>query len=418
VRESEPERQDAEELTGWKDISAYLGITVRTAQNWERERGLPVRRRPGRRSLVSAGVFELDQWRNLHAAPPTPANSRIARWKWIAAVCLVIGVAAFVIAESRPNGTPAGWRVSGRYFIVTGQDGRELWRHEFPHELVESAMLNSAVPDAVSIIDLDGDGRNEVLVKAVFLPAWTYSQVLTCFSDTGRELWQFTPGRLVKTRRESFPPPYNLMMFRRTPPMREGKRYLVVLAHHGVYYPDQVAILDNGGRMLREYWHSGHLTALGFADLDRDGEPELYLGGVSNSYRVATVVGLRFQDIAGASQEANLDYQLLDIPPASEMLRILFRRTDLNLAENPYNGVGEVYETGGSLAVHLHEHFPPGKALVHYRLDARFDLADVFEGDAFPGEHDELFRLGKLDHKFDRHRDIDPLRTLTYLRRP
>ncbi len=410
--------QGAEELTGWKDISAYLGITVRTAQNWERERGLPIRRLPGRRSLVSAGVSELTEWRTTHAAPPAPANSRIGAWGWITAVCLLTTVAVILISKSRPNGTPTGWQVSGRYLIVTGQGGRELWRHEFPHELLDSAMRNSAIPDAVSFIDLDGDGRNEVLVKAIFLPAWTYSQVLTCFSDTGKELWRFTPGRLVKTRTESFPPPYNLLMVRQTPPMRDGKRYLVVLAHHGVYYPEQVAILDNGGGLLREYWHSGHLTSLSFADLDRDGEPELYLGGVSNSYRVATLVGLRFQDVAGASQEANLDYQLLDIPPASEMLRILFRRTDLNLAEFPFNGVGEVYETAGSLAVHSVESFPPGRALVHYRLDAKFGVADVFAGDFFPGEHDELFRLGKLDHKFDRHRDIDPLRTLTYLRRP
>ena len=31
-------------LHGWKEISAFLGVSVRTAQRWERVSGLPVRR--------------------------------------------------------------------------------------------------------------------------------------------------------------------------------------------------------------------------------------------------------------------------------------------------------------------------------------------------------------------------------------
>jgi hypothetical protein len=34
------------ELHSWKEIVAYLRVTVRTAQIWEVERGLPVRRLP------------------------------------------------------------------------------------------------------------------------------------------------------------------------------------------------------------------------------------------------------------------------------------------------------------------------------------------------------------------------------------
>ena len=31
-----------DELSGWKEISAYFGVDKRTAQKWEKERGLPV----------------------------------------------------------------------------------------------------------------------------------------------------------------------------------------------------------------------------------------------------------------------------------------------------------------------------------------------------------------------------------------
>ncbi len=39
---------------GWKEIAANLGVSVRTAQNSEKERGLPVRRAFGTKAPVSA----------------------------------------------------------------------------------------------------------------------------------------------------------------------------------------------------------------------------------------------------------------------------------------------------------------------------------------------------------------------------
>jgi hypothetical protein len=51
-------------LKSWKEIAAYLGVGIRTAQRWSQERGLPVRR-PGagrERSAVLALPAEIDRW--------------------------------------------------------------------------------------------------------------------------------------------------------------------------------------------------------------------------------------------------------------------------------------------------------------------------------------------------------------------
>jgi hypothetical protein len=45
-------------LESWKEIAAYLNREVRTAMRWEKERGLPVHRIPGKRSGVSAPASE------------------------------------------------------------------------------------------------------------------------------------------------------------------------------------------------------------------------------------------------------------------------------------------------------------------------------------------------------------------------
>ena len=47
---------------------------------------------------------------------------------------------------------------------------------------------------------------------------------------------------------------------------------------HDLYYPSQVVLLAPDGRLLHEYWHSGHLNHLQAADLDGNGRIEFVLG--------------------------------------------------------------------------------------------------------------------------------------------
>jgi hypothetical protein len=59
-------------LTSWKEIGQYLGKGVRTVQRWEREAGLPVRRREGHtRHAVLAIPEELDEWVRSHTRIPS-----------------------------------------------------------------------------------------------------------------------------------------------------------------------------------------------------------------------------------------------------------------------------------------------------------------------------------------------------------
>ena len=65
-----------EVLNSWKEIASYLQVSVRTAQLWEAQRGLPVRRVPGGRGVVWAHPAELDAWRkSASVAAPSAAAS-------------------------------------------------------------------------------------------------------------------------------------------------------------------------------------------------------------------------------------------------------------------------------------------------------------------------------------------------------
>ncbi len=65
-----------EEVTSWKQIAAHLGVNVRTAQKWEKERGLPVRRLPGGRGRVTLDLGAYAAWQRT----PVPLSSVCYRW--------------------------------------------------------------------------------------------------------------------------------------------------------------------------------------------------------------------------------------------------------------------------------------------------------------------------------------------------
>jgi phage terminase Nu1 subunit (DNA packaging protein) len=55
---------DRDHLDSWKEIAAYLGREVRTAQRWERREGLPIHRHSHvKGSSVWAFRHEIDAWR-------------------------------------------------------------------------------------------------------------------------------------------------------------------------------------------------------------------------------------------------------------------------------------------------------------------------------------------------------------------
>ena len=63
-------------LRSWKEIACYLGSGVRTAQRWERELRLPVRRPCARaRTSVMAFPEELEAW--LHRAPTAQFSTEV-----------------------------------------------------------------------------------------------------------------------------------------------------------------------------------------------------------------------------------------------------------------------------------------------------------------------------------------------------
>lgn len=418
------------ELSSWKEIASYLGVSVRTAQGWERDRGLPVRRLPGRRGPVMTTVAELEVWKQsadggplsvavpgslvgegtlavVPKARPRRLPAVLGVLTAVALVALVAGVAAVGFSPAR---VPVGFRVEQNSLIIVDARGRELWRQA----VADLSRGNYENDRFVRFVDLDGDGRTEVLI----VPGFGRRDAVTpliCYAHDGVERWRFVPGRTVRTATETFAPPFRIQNFA---VIRAGKQHavrIVVTSQHYLYYPTQVALLAPDGKVLREYWHSGGLTRLVVPDEAGDGVSRIVLGGVHNASKDGTVVVLDPDTMAGASGEENPAYQLLGLSPGVEVARLLFPRSCMNELLEPFLTVGAVWRELGLINVELwHRLLPDNGASVFYQLNPDLSLKRMTVGSSFEASHQRLFATRVLDHAFSVAEEAG-LRKITYL---
>jgi TolB-like protein/Flp pilus assembly protein TadD len=94
-------------LESWKQIAAYLGKDIRTAQLWEKNEGLPIHRQTHTaRANVFAYDAELDRWVRARHEPPL---ARRRRWPWgvAGAVVASAGLLVVVALRERPSANGA-----------------------------------------------------------------------------------------------------------------------------------------------------------------------------------------------------------------------------------------------------------------------------------------------------------------------
>lgn len=407
------------ELSSWKEIAAYLGVSIRTAQGLE-ERGLPVRRLSGPRGRVTIGVNALEEWKRASQVPgvngkSTPASDRIVRRVrtrvlYLAGFLTLLGIGVVLLFRGL-HSSPRSSRVERDALIILDDRGVALWRKSFP--ALDPSVYAGDTKLPVWIGDLDGDGKTEVL----FVPCNAGGcGPLLCYSSSGEERWHYLPHRAVHTRREVFLPPFSTLWFTVARVGPRGALRVIVGSRHHTYYPMQVALLSPDGRLEREYWHSGYLDKFSVQDVAGDGHAAIILGGVSNGSRAATLVVLDPDSFGGASEEENTDYQLLGFPKGVEKARLLFPRTCINTAlDEPFNFVSAMQTEQDGIAIAVTEQASGSPPVIYYHLNAQLRLRQVDASTNFAHVHAQLRAAGMLDHDYDPKEldELDPIRYLT-----
>ncbi len=414
-------------LSSWKEIGAFLRVTTRTAQRWERKLDLPVHRlETGRNARLIAYTDELTRWlesrdSEKRASVPVTDNQPISRdgfpWSgrsfWLRAGFLIVcagllfacGIWAYMWWTG--PGPPNGWKIEGDRFITIDSEGQVCWETRLagirPDVYAPDGHLSprgsvSGEYDGILHRDVDGDGTNEWLVNCFPQTLDEDRGRLVCLEADGRLRWEFRYGAPLTWKGRPVSSSYGGLIIR--PVAAQGKRYILTTAVHAFWFPAQVALLDPAtGRVLEEYWHPGGLFRCKIHDINKDGEPEVLLGGVNNpgeglGHAALVVLSLPFSKAGARPLQEKTEWGISN--NVKELAYILFPRPDT------YNIVGFVpvpdtpaVVEGERLLVKLTK---PGEGSLFYYLNFSLELVDCRISDGVSAAHQQLSTSGQLDH--------------------
>lgn len=381
---------EPEELCSWKQIAHHLRVSIKTAQKWERERGLPVRRGPGERGRVYASPCELDTWLKLQDSGTLDRGEGPVRrrWGWAVAAVAVVVLSAAGWLLNRPA-QPAEWRIEGRTLIVTDARGRELWTYALGtgRQFFDDRRKIKGTGIGPEFADLDGDGRPELLAPVA--DADGHAIQLMCLSPSGKLLWIHEPEEEARVPGSSYSGPWMVRSFAVVPRQDGPGQHVFTAWSHLTHYPALARLLDGrAGARIRDYWHSGHLVNGRVIDFGDGQGPLIYVAGISNSYRQATLLVLHPDRFGGASKEENPSYQILGQPEPVEVTRILFPRSRLNQRFERYNRALSMQKMDGRLQVEVVEHVDAkeivNNAVIFYEFGPRGQLLKIDTGNGIP----------------------------------
>ncbi|RMF71436.1 MAG: hypothetical protein D6738_13875 [Acidobacteria bacterium] len=407
-------------LSSWKEIAAHLGVSVRTAQNWERRFGMPVHRLgEGPRAHVFAEPDELDAWLAAAArsapgsAPPRrrglpvrrllPAGLALVAAAVLLTAAVRIGAGAWRAAP-RHAPEPAGVEVVDGRLVVIGPAGSQGWSIPLAGLAVDhygDALAGASGPFH-RLFDLDDDGSRELLFVETPADRRVRSSALACYDDTGRRLWRTPLAEPLEWNGETF----HGFSGRILEIVQAPERTYVVTTASNTRFPAQVALIDlRSGARVGVFVHPGRVYAHALADITDDGRPELLLGLANNP-------GPGLGHAALAALE-------IPFPPPSATGRDLFGRPAVRPLRYYMFARPDVYDVEPLVhAVRRIEVGPEGIVVtVGSRKDVLFEFDRHLEpvraavSDNLRRWHARQFAAGLLDHPFDA-READALTRL------
>ncbi|MDE3165021.1 MAG: hypothetical protein KGN36_04370 [Acidobacteriota bacterium] len=363
-------------------------------QRWEAS-GMPVYRQgEGAKARVFAYTDELEAWVQASdgGRPAAPAAARRRIPWWAAAVLVAVLTAGGWMAWRLRGGEPHSWSFEGDRLLVREEAGRVLWEQRF----AGADFLGPYNRDPVTIADIDGDGHSEVLVNLLPANVGREGGSLACYEHGGGLRWQFRYGGIRRFGGRTFEPDYRGRFVR---PLRAGgKRYVLTVANHFLWYPAQVALLDpRTGKAVEEYWHPGSIYHYALHDTDGDGADEFVFSAINNpgqglGHAAVGVLELPFS----RAKRAEADPRFPPPTGGGEAAYVLFPLPDMCRVEGQLPMVQDLtLDALGRLRVQVPA--PEGGGIIYY-LDRRLRVLEYRLTDNYAAVHERLRRGGHLDH--------------------
>jgi hypothetical protein len=369
---------DSRVLSSWKDIAECLGVSPKTAQGYEKTRGLPIRRVGNRPTILES---ELRAWQLSQRAPLRWwGQVRILQWWAFSATGLFLILAITWATQawlSSRAGQPAALHWDGPVLTAVDAQGRRAWQHQFPYQLMDTPSLSTSLTPWMG--DLDGSGKISTVLAYYHVKREAEGWDLYCISSKGDIRWRLRPDRDVRNANHTFSPPYVLRSFVVFPsPEKDKTRWTAGVFVHHTGYPSVLLVVDSTGKPRGEFWHVGHLNVLKALDLDGDGIVKLIAGGVQHGADQAVLIVLDPRNIHGAARLESADsaLQFRDMAAGTERAVVYFPRTEINKKFDQFNVVFDLDIVGDSIQASVYESLRPEGYLI-YTLNRDLTVKDL-----------------------------------------
>jgi len=326
----------------------------------------------------------------------------------------VVVVLAVLFARPARDSNPAYAELKNGSLLIENKAGLVLWTKEATESIegsAKSGYTNAAGAalnvQPILVEDIDGDGRNEVLVYgcAEFRashPSFK-NDSLYCFEANGSKRWTMGYSDNVFASTFDYTRWGQWSLSKCFTLQANGKRpQLFVTASCDPYFVSKIMEVDcKDGHMLQTYWHAGALALEALSDVDGDGKLDIVLAGINNGYKRAFVLALDPDCLEGCGP-APSQFFPESAEPGQQKYYCLLPRTDINekFSSIPYNTPLFLYpaQERGFILYSRELFEKPGSrdACVLFTIGHRLEVTNATWTDPFLREYDVLLSEGKV----------------------
>lgn len=285
------------------------------------------------------GISDLLNRRNLIDIKKQTAVVRAAkgiRKNWIVSTMAVIlwAILSFLWLNNYDD-NPFTYELDQNQIVIKNKYNRTLWELDYPSggEYIKQLKWIYALEPTFRILDVNGDGKNEVLFRYAANSKYSISSVsegLALFDQKGDILWRRGFSKELFSKREHLAPPYSVSIY---DTLRIHNDLCIICSSNNVSsYASAIYLLDLAKNKIISdtLWSPGHIADVKVVDLNNDRIKELVILSCNNSYQRNCLSHLLLTELKG-QLPASEDYKFFNIESAKLLECFLIPNSDFAL---------------------------------------------------------------------------------------
>lgn len=338
-------------------------------------------------------------------------------------ILILIAIALWIIKFLIPHldKNPVTGVFKDSKYIAYNKYDLKVWEYDEPEINIfeKDYYTDHFFKQIISIADIDDDGANEIIyVNNMGSSKMIDKDLIICCNSDNKIKWKYQIPRKNFSYDWESDSLQGDWLFRQVfvdDINSDGKKEVVANAFYCPFFPNRMVVLNNEGKLISEYWHSGYFNYVTDFDIDGDGKKELVAMGINNfpDYRCGCLLVFDPNVIKGSSFKTD---PLKSGIKGTEKYYIIFPKTFMTKFQvSGFNIADFSFESGQNFEVNVLD--GPIKrnvlnnAFLSYQFDKNMNVINISTSDQFLQVYNELLSEGKIQPIPNMKTYLDSLKT-------